>query len=146
MVEHDFEKFPELTNNQMSLFYFESPHKQIFENFTADVVKVTDGDTIRVRWQERDFDFPIRIAHIQAPELNEGGRESGDWLRDKILNEEVEIIIDRNNRVGKFGRIIGQVFHGGFDVGAESLSTGHSVPFGQDVNPLPPLAKIGGKI
>ncbi len=73
MAEHDFVKFPELTNRQMSIFYFESPHQQIVESFQAEVVKVHDGDTITVRTDFRDFDFPVRLAYIQAPELNEGG-------------------------------------------------------------------------
>jgi len=51
-MAHDFKKFPELTNNQMQIYYFESPHKQITEDFKARVVDVHDGDTIKV---EVDF-------------------------------------------------------------------------------------------
>jgi len=72
-MAHDFKRFPELTNRQMNLYYFESPHKQITQDFVAKVVKVTDGDTIRVKWEDRDFDFPIRFIDIAAPELDEIG-------------------------------------------------------------------------
>ena len=64
-MAHDFKLFPELTNRQMQEYYFQSPHKQITENFAAKVVKVTDGDTIRVEVDFRDFDFPIRIAETK---------------------------------------------------------------------------------
>ena len=127
---HDFKKFPELTNDQMSMYYFQSPHKQITRDFFARVIKVHDGDTIRVQWNERDFDFPVRFANIAAPELNEdGGKESQKWLEDQILGEEVLIKINPNNRVGKWGRLIGYVNHLGMDVGEQSVRMGFSVPW-----------------
>ena len=130
-MAHDFVNFPELTNSQMDIYYWESPHKQITENFIAKVVKVHDGDTITLRWEERDFDFPLRFLDTDAPEMNAGGRESRDWLRDKILNEEVEILINPKQRVGKFGRLLGKVFFAGMDINEESIMMGMSKPFGE---------------
>ena len=69
----DFVRFPELTNAQMGLYYFDSPHKQIGEDFFATVVNVHDGDTIRVKTDFRDFTFPIRFSNILAAELKEKG-------------------------------------------------------------------------
>jgi endonuclease YncB( thermonuclease family) len=66
---HNFKDFPELTNAQMSDFYFDSPHKQITADFRALVVKVHDGDTITLRVEWRNFDFPLRFLDINAPEL-----------------------------------------------------------------------------
>ena len=120
-LEHDFKRFPELTNSQMQVFYFQSPHKQILEDFRAKVVKVTDGDTIRVEWQERNFDFPIRIANLAAPELDEkGGIESQKWLSKQILGEEVEIILNPT-RVEKWGRLLADIFHRGMLISEESV-------------------------
>jgi len=127
---HDFKKFPELTDSQMQLYYFQSPHKQITNNFRAKVAKVTDGDTIRVETDFRDFNFPIRFSNIAAPELNEkGGKESQSWLEKQILGEEVEIMIDPENRVEKWGRLLGDVHHGGFSMNEMSMIMGHSIPF-----------------
>lgn len=135
-MTHDFKRFPELTNQQLDLYYFESPHKQIFEDFTALVVSVHDGDTISVRWDERDFDFPIRISNISARELHENdkrdtsnqmtmsGKDSQKWLENIILNEEVTIKINPKNRVGKFGRLLGQVIFMGRDMGEEAILFG----------------------
>jgi len=129
---HDFKKFPELTNRQAQFYYFESPHKQIFENFPARCTQVTDGDTIRVTWQERDFDFPIRLSGIAAAESQElGGREARDHLAERILGEEVYIIIDKERRVGKFGRILGRIIHGGQDINEEMIRSGNAVRFDQ---------------
>ncbi len=128
----DFDKFPELTNAQLAIYYWESPHKQITESFMAKVVKVTDGDSIRVETDFRDFDFPVRFSLIDAPELNEGGEESKNWLEELILGEEVYIKVDPDNRIGKWGRILGEVFLDGVSINYESLNNRFSVPFGQE--------------
>jgi len=141
-MPHDFKAFPELTNNQMQFYYMESPHKQITEDFTARVVKVHDGDTITVDWIERDFTFPVRFSNVAAPELNEdGGHEAQSWLETRLLGEEVTILVDPNNRVEKWGRILGKVISGGQDVGEEEIFTGLVKPWaarneGKLLNPL----------
>lgn len=120
----------------MQIYYFESPHKQIMEDFDAEVVKVHDGDTIKVRWQERTFDFPIRMSNISARELKENserdtsfqlsadGKTSQKWLEDRVLGEMVTIRINKKNRVEKFGRLLGRVEHKGVDLGDESVALG----------------------
>ncbi len=129
-MSHDFKKFPELTNNQMQIYYFESPHKQILEDFEGVVVKVTDGDTVRMEVDFRDFSFPVRFIDTAAPELDEGGgKESQSWLEDRILGENVQVQIDPNNRVGKWGRILGRIFFGGLSINDESIFTGNAVPW-----------------
>lgn len=131
-MARDWINFPELRNSEISELYFESPHKQIFEDFFAICVKVIDGDTIRLRWDERDFDFPLRMLGTDAPEMNEeGGEESQKWLEDLILNEKVMIVIDRNQRVGKFGRLLGNVFHRGINLNEDSIRSGFAKPFDQ---------------
>jgi len=125
-MPHDFKKYPELTNKQMQFYYFESPHKQITENFRARVVKVHDGDTIRITCNFRDFDFSMKLTNLQAPELWEaGGIESRDWLAEKILGEEVDVVINPAERVEKWGRLLGNIIFQGVDVGEESVNTGH---------------------
>lgn len=129
-AEHDFKNFPELTNNQMNEFYFDSPHKQITEDFVAKVVNVHDGDTIRVEWTERDFDFPIRLSNINSPELDEeGGEQSRSWLENILLNQEVEILIDIDNRVEKWGRLLGEILFQGMNINELSMIENQSKPF-----------------
>lgn len=129
-MAHDFQKFPELTNAQLQFYYFESPHKQIFESFTAEVIKVHDGDSITLRWRERDFDFPLRIINIAAPELKErNGRESQKYMEDLLLGEKVDIVINPDLRVEKWGRLLGYVMKDGVDVGNESIRDGMSTPW-----------------
>ena len=131
-MAHDFKLFPELTNSQMQIYYFDSPHKQILENFDGKVVDVHDGDTIKVKWSEREKPVVVRFIDTAAPELDEsGGRESQRWLENMILNEDVDILIEPKLRVGKWGRIIGRIIHMGMDINRMSMETGHAVPFSE---------------
>ena len=124
----DFKRFPELRNSQMDMYYFDSPHQQIAEDFDAKVVKVIDGDTIRVTTSFRDFDFPIRFSNILAPELNErGGVKSRNRLKELIEGELIEVMINKKNRVGKYGRLLGEIRHKGFDVGELMILEGFAI-------------------
>ena len=137
-MTHDFKRFPELTNNQMTFYYFESPHRQITENFMAKVIKVTDGDTIRVETDFRDFDFPIRFLNTDAPEIREGEEgaiESQQWLENLILNQEVEILIDPQNRVEKWGRLLGEILFQGININKQSILENFAVRF-EDREPI----------
>ena len=128
-MAHDFKLFPELTNSQMQLYYFDSPHKQMVEPFDAKVIRVKDGDTLQVTMEDRDFDFPIRFARIAAPELDEvGGLASQKWLSKEIEGEDVEIVLTRQ-RVGKWGRLLGEVNHLGLSLNQQSLDMGYSIKF-----------------
>ena len=130
-MAHDFKNFPELTNNQMKFYYWDSPHRQITEDFFGEVVDVHDGDTIKVKWDEREKPVNIRLANIAAPELDElGGIQSQKWLEDEILGEYVQININPALRVGKWGRIIGEIISMGINVNQMSMDNGHSVQFG----------------
>ena len=121
MFEHDYDNYPELTNAQLADFGFSSPHPQFTEDFDAVVVKVHDGDTLSLTTPERDFIFPLRLLDIDAPELSEGGEEARDWLKNLVLNETIRVQIDPDNRVGKYGRLLGRVIYDGLDVGEEML-------------------------
>ena len=129
-MAHDFKAFPELTNAQMQIYYFQSPHKQITEDFSGLVTKVTDGDTIHVKWKERDKPIRVRFIDTAAPELKEkGGLEAQRWLANQIFGEYVQVLIEPKLRVGKWGRIIGRIMHLGMDINAMSMESGHAVEF-----------------
>jgi len=130
MFEHDYKSYPELTNTELQTMGLTSPHPQYTENFSAAVVKVHDGDTITLRTKDRDFDFPLRFLGINAPELNEnGGKASQEWLSSRILGKKVNIIIDRYNRVGKYGRLLGKVISNGMDMGEIMMINGKATTF-----------------
>ena len=137
---HDFIRFPELTNNQMNLYYFDSPHQQIAEDFDAKVDRVIDGDTVRLQVSWRNFTFPLRISNLLAPELNErGGVRSRNHLRGLIEGKTIEVIINKANRVGKWGRLLGEVRERGFDIGLQMIEEGFAVGLDQEQPGIKPL-------
>jgi len=140
-MAHDFKKFPELTNSQLQQ-HMVSPHHQITENIFVDVIKVIDGDTIRVHWEKRDFNFPVRFLGTNAPEMSEGGQESKEYLEGVILDEEIELIIDKKQRVGKYGRLLAKIKSLGMDVGNMMIRLGYATTFeGRNQNKIPDLNK-----
>ena len=142
-MPHDFVNFPELTNGQMQIYYFESPHKQILESFTGTCVRVVDGDTIMVKMSERDFDFPVRFNNINAPEMSEGGKDSKQWLKNRLEGQSIDVLVDPKNRVGKYGRLLGTILHGGMSVGQEMIQLGKANIFGKDkAAQIPDLRKV----
>lgn len=123
-MHHDFKKWPELTNRQMEIYYFDSPHKQITEDFSGRVIKVHDGDTITVNTSLRELPVKIRFADTAAPELNqEGGHEAQSWLEKRIMGEMVDVLLSEQ-RVEKWGRILGTIYHNGMNVGEEEIQRG----------------------
>lgn len=140
-MAHDFARFPELTNREIEEHTI-SPHPQITEDIWVDVIKVIDGDTIRVRWEKRDFDFPVRFLGTNSPEMNEGGEEARDYLKGVILNEKVLLKIDKDQRVGKYGRLLAKVISLGMDVGNMMIRLGHATTFeARDEGKVPDLNK-----
>jgi len=144
-MEHDYKNFPELTNSQLETEGLTSPHKQITEDFDAVCIKVHDGDTITLRTDFRDFDFPLRFANIDAKELNAGGDYAREWLKEAIEGEPVEIKINPHNRVEKYGRLLGEVVSRGINMGDAEMRIGVAVAYGKKLeNEIPDANKIFG--
>jgi len=131
VFEHDYQRFPELTNRQLQDYGYTSPHIQITEDFPASVVRVHDGDTVTLRVDFRDFDFPLRLLGIDAPELGQGGEEARDYLKERVEDHDIMVKIDKNNRVGKYGRLLGRIIWNGIDMNQELLWNNLVKPFDQ---------------
>ena len=131
--EHDFKAFPELTNSQLQNYGFGSPHVQLTEDFEAEVVRVHDGDTMTLRTESRDFDFPVRLANVDTPELNAGqaGIDARDFVKSMVEGEMVTVKINRFNRVGKYGRLIGDIHFAGMSLSDALIRMGYGVPFSE---------------
>lgn len=76
-------------------------------DFSGKVIKVYDGDTIRVE----DCDggkYKIRFADIDAPELSQSyGIESKEYLSSLILDNAVNVHF---TNIDVYGRIVGTVY------------------------------------
>lgn len=88
--------------------------------FWAQVVSVTDGDTLRVKAEQGLV--AIRLAGIDAPERKQAfGRRSREHLRQLAMGEAVLVAPRKRDR---YGRWVAQVFVGGTDVGLAQVRGG----------------------
>ena len=130
LQDHNFNRYPELTSIQIEENPFTSPHPQIYTDFPAHVEKVIDGDTFQLSCSFRDFNFPVRLLYINAPELSEkNGTDVRDFIKSMIEHKDVFVTIDPDNRVDKWGRLLGNVIFNGTDIGDMELSVGMATTF-----------------
>jgi endonuclease YncB( thermonuclease family) len=150
---HDFKNWPELRNNELDFYYWDSPHKQLFETFDAKIIRVHDADTVIVRIPERNFDFPVRFSNSSARELIEkperdtsaqlcaDGKTAQQWLEDRVLGKEVTVVLTKT-RVEKWGRLLGKVIFNGIDLGDELVSNGMAVPWANRIDGKIPALQV----
>ncbi|MCX8000200.1 MAG: thermonuclease family protein [Leptospiraceae bacterium] len=102
------------------------------ETLLATVVKVVDGDTLRIQGKSvpptarryKDGTLGVRLKGIDAPELTQPyGRESKTNLEKLILGKTVIIHISDLDR---YGRIVGYVFFNGKNINLEQVKSGYA--------------------
>ena len=96
----------------------------------ASIFRTDPTHTVTLRTNFRAKDFPLRVANVNAPEMNAGGEFARDYLSERCLNKEVEIMVISDNRVGKYGRLIGEIFVDGLNLGDEMMRQLIVPPFG----------------
>ena len=102
--------------------------------YPATVTKAYDGDTITltidlgmgISMTER-----VRLYGINAPELRGSERVDGlksrDALRKLILNKEVRLETLKNDKKGKYGRLIGIIYVGDINVNKWMVKNNYAV-------------------
>lgn len=109
--------------------------------YRAVVVRVVDGDTIDADidlgfyiWIKRQR---IRLLGIDAPEVRGESKAEGiaatEHLKSLIDGETIILRTvkgeDGGDRDDSFGRWLGTIYHGGIDVNAEMIRSGHAIPY-----------------
>jgi micrococcal nuclease len=107
--------------------------------FSALVVGVHDGDTVKVRTEAGEL-RSIRLAAIDAPELGQPwGRASGDSLRRLCLGKRATI---RPQAIDKYRRTVADVQCGSTDANRHQVERGMDwvyVKYAPPDTPLLPL-------
>lgn len=93
------------------------------DGFQAKVIAIHDGDTIRVQDQNGQK-YRIRLAYIDAPELNQaGGQQSRQALARLLTRQTVEIeVFD----VDKYQREVARVSLNGVDINWQQIAQGNA--------------------
>jgi endonuclease YncB( thermonuclease family) len=90
--------------------------------FEAIVTAVTDGDTVKIEYQNKTI--KVRLAGIDTPELKqEFGQESKKALEEKVLNKTVYIDGDKQDR---YGRLIADIKIGSRWINKELVEEGYA--------------------
>jgi endonuclease YncB( thermonuclease family) len=90
------------------------------EVFSADVVKVLDGDTLEVRHQGRIL--RVRLFGIDAPEWQQAfSHQAKAFTRQRVQGQRVEL---RSKDWDKYGRLVAVVHVGGDSLNEELLREG----------------------
>jgi len=103
----------------LSGFLYTGAIAQITEGM---VVKVTDGDTIRLLVGKNQL--KVRLAEIDSPETDQPwGKRSRQALAGKISGKRVRVRWENKDR---YGRIIGTVFLGERNINREMIGEGQA--------------------
>ncbi|MEO0465366.1 MAG: thermonuclease family protein [Pseudomonadota bacterium] len=107
----------------------------------ASVVRVVDGDTLRVRakiWLGQEVEVLVRLAGIDAPETYrpdcDAEREAGHAARDALAGRIDGTVWLTNITEDKYaGRVVADArLPSAGSLSAELLALGHAVPMGSD--------------
>jgi endonuclease YncB( thermonuclease family) len=89
-------------------------------SIVGDVVGVTDGDTIKVLQDNKQY--KIRLNGIDAPEMSQAyGKKSKEYLASLVFGKKVEVIVRDTDR---YGRYVGDVLIAGKSANAELVAAG----------------------
>ncbi len=88
------------------------------------VIKVMDGDTVKVLDSIDNAIFNIRMEAIDAPEKNqEYGIESKKFLSNLVLNKNIKVKFIQCDR---YGRIVGILYLGDKNINRIMIETGNA--------------------
>lgn len=88
--------------------------------FEAKVVRVLDGDTIEVLFDNQTR--KVRLAQIDAPEKSQAfGQRSKQSLSDLVFGKHIQVSVETKDR---YGRLVGRIYCGSIDVNAEQIRKG----------------------
>jgi len=97
------------------------------EKLDYDLVKVTDGDTIKIIYKE-EYES-VRLLRINCPERGQDGYiEAKLALEDMLGSEGIRLEFEKPDKPerDKYGRLLAYVFADGRNVNVEMVRKGHS--------------------
>ena len=106
-------------------------------NYRANLVRVIDGDTIVVKLdlglKFHIDNFKIRLARINAPEMNTDEGKVAKQVICDMLNEKEIIVETLSDKTDKYGRYLGEIYikekDAWININDCMISTGNAVSY-----------------
>jgi endonuclease YncB( thermonuclease family) len=96
------------------------------EEITAKVIKIIDGDSIKVRGADAK-EYEVQLEGTDAPEIKqEYGKESSEALKKMLFDSDVRVTWKKKDN---FERPLAQVYRGDKHINAEMIKTGNAWHF-----------------
>ncbi|MFW6210546.1 MAG: thermonuclease family protein [bacterium] len=103
--------------------------KNKFISFETKVLKVIDGDTVKIKKGNRT----VRLKGIDTPELHHPdtpvqayAREAADYLKSRIENKTVRIEYHKDDVNDKYGRLLAYIYADDVMINAELVKKGYA--------------------
>lgn len=100
-------------------------------NYKATVVRVIDGDTVKLRL---DLGFRLywhvncRLAGINAPEMSTDAGVKSKAALEKLLPVDTEVIVN-STKLDKYGRPVALIYVNGVCVNDKMMADGFAVKY-----------------
>ncbi|MBE9038822.1 thermonuclease family protein [aff. Roholtiella sp. LEGE 12411] len=117
------------------LFLAQTALPVVANNFSATVVSIGDGDTIRVRTGNKTV--TVRLACIDAPETKQSPWGQQSLARLKQLLPVGQTITLRSTETDKYKRLVAEVFVGNRNVNVNMVEEGQAVVYRQYLKNCP---------
>ena len=89
--------------------------------YQGKVIAVLDGDTVKVRISKTEK-IKVRLAQIDAPEKTQAFGMRSKKALTKLISDKVVRVVEED--VGRYGRIVGRIYHGKRDINAVMVKQG----------------------
>jgi micrococcal nuclease len=108
--------------------------KATLYQYSLKNASVVDGDTLKA---DLDLGFgvilagkKIRLENVNCPEKNTDEGMEAKWFTEScVLGERDLVIIVKNHREDKYGRILGAVLYDGHNLSDAIKAAGHGVDY-----------------
>ena len=115
------------------LFFLGNSHARDSNLFDIYVLNVVDGDTIKVKFENKVK--KIRLSAIDAPEIKQNhGKESKKFLSDLIKKKKIKF-----HKLGtdRYRRLLGIIYYNDKDVNLEMVINGHAWVYRKYLRSIP---------
>ena len=115
------------------LCFLGNSHARDSNIFDFYVLNVVDGDTIKVKFENKIK--KIRLSAIDAPEMKQrSGKESKKFLYDFIYKKKIKF---HKLGIDRFGRFLGIIYLNNKDVNLEMVLNGHAWVYRKYLRTIP---------